>query len=135
MELDALSQPHAVGRLLVTAFFAVVFLQSALDKIVDREGNLAFFSDHFKNSPVTGLVPAMFWMLTLIESTAGGLCLLGLLMGDWAKPGRGVAMSGVAVSGFALVGLLLGQRLAKDYAGAAVIAAYFAVAVVGIGLF
>lgn len=135
MDLNALSQPHAIGRFLVTVFFAIVFLQSALDKIVDREGNLAFFADHFKNSPVASLVPLMFWVLTLIEATAGGLCLLGVLLGDWEKPGRGVAMSGVAVSGVALLSLLAGQRLAKDYAGAAVVAAYFAVAVVGIGLF
>ncbi|MBQ6643804.1 MAG: hypothetical protein IJH84_22605, partial [Saccharopolyspora sp.] len=40
------------------AFFAVVFIQSALDKLVDRDGNIAFFSDHFKNSPLpTAAVP------------------------------------------------------------------------------
>ena len=30
---------------------------------------------------------------------------------------------------------MLGQRLAKDYAGAAVVAAYFAVALIGVTLF
>jgi diacylglycerol kinase len=39
------------------------------------------------------------------------------------------------MSGFALLCLLAGQRLAKDYAGAAVVAAYFAVAVIGVALF
>ncbi|HUI27491.1 MAG TPA: DoxX family protein [Candidatus Kryptonia bacterium] len=129
--MDWLSHPQAIGRFLVTAFFAVVFLQSAMDKLIDREGNLAFFGDHFKNSPVAALVPLLFWVLTLIEATAGGLCALGVLLGDFSRAGMGVAASGVSVAGLALLSLLVGQRMAKDYAGAAVIAAYFAVALLG----
>jgi putative oxidoreductase len=133
--MDWLSHPHAVGRFLVTAFFAVVFLQSAFDKLVDREGNLGYFGDHFKNSPVAGLVPMLFWILTIIEATAGGLCALGVLRGDFTREGMGVAAAGVIAAGVALLCLLVGQRLAKDYAGAAVVAAYFAVALLGIALF
>jgi putative oxidoreductase len=127
--------PDMVGRFLVTAFFAVVFVQSALDKLMDRKGNLAYFSDHFKDSPLRGTVPTLFWVLTLIEATAGGLCVLGLLLRDYVSRGFGVAACGVTVSGVALLCLLLGQRLAKDYAGAAVVAAYFAVALVGLATF
>jgi hypothetical protein len=128
-------EPQTIGRLLVTAFFAVVFGQSALDKLLDRDGNLAFFRDHFKDSSLGDLVTPMFKLLTAIEATAGGLCALGLLTFSFRAPGFGIASSGVAMSGVALLCLLLGQRLAKDYAGAAVIAAYFAVAVVGLSLF
>jgi hypothetical protein len=135
MDLIWLSQPRAIGRGLVTAFFAVVFLQSALDKLVDREGNLGFFSDHFKNSAVAGLVPLMFWTLTLLEATAGGLCALGILLLDFTHEGPSVSSCGVIAASVALLSLLLGQRLAKDYAGAAVVAAYFAVALIGVALF
>jgi len=128
-------QPDAVGRFLVTAFFAVVFLQSALDKLLDMQGNLEYFGDHFKNSPVASLVPPLFWVLTLIELSAGGVCALGLLARDFMSKGMGLSACGVALAGVALLSLLLGQRLAKDYAGAAVVAAYFAVALIGIGLF
>ncbi len=124
--------PDAVARFLVTAFFAVVFAQSALDKLLDHQGNLAYFADHFKSSPLPpAAVPLLFWMLTLIEATTGAMCLLGLLLRDFVSRGFGVAAGGVALAGVALLALLLGQRLAKDYAGAAVIAAYFAVAVLG----
>ena len=133
--MDWLSHPQAIGRFLVTAFFAVVFVQSALDKLTDREGNMGFFADHFKNSPVAGLVPLLFWSLTALEATAGGLCTLGLLFGNSTRQGMSVAAAGVAISGVALLSLLLGQRLAKDYAGAAVIATYFGVALVGMILF
>jgi hypothetical protein len=122
-------------RFLVTAFFAVVFLQSAADKLIDPQGNRDYFSQHFKNSPLAAHVANLLWVLTAIELTAGGLCGLGLLILDFRSPGMGVAGCGVAVSGFALLCLMVGQRLAKDYAGAAVVAAYFAVALVGLRSF
>jgi putative oxidoreductase len=129
-------QPDAVARFLVTAFFAVVFTQSAIDKLTDRDGNIAYFSDHFKSSPLpVAAVPLLFWMLTLLEGTAGVLCTLGLLLGDFLGKGFSVSACGVSIGGVALLALLVGQRLAKDYAGAAVIAAYFAVALIGLRFF
>jgi hypothetical protein len=129
-------EPGAIARFLVTAFFAVVFLQSALDKLFDQEGNISFFTDHFKSSPFPpAAVPLLFWILTAVEATAGALCALGILLGDFRAPGFGVAACGVTVSGLALLCLLAGQRLAKDYAGAAVVAAYFAAALIGLMLF
>ena len=128
--------PDAIGRFLATAFFAIVFLQSALDKLTDRQGNLAYFSEHFKSSPFPPqAVGLLLGALTFIEATAGALCAVGLLLGDFRTKGFGVAACGIMASGVALLCLLLGQRLAKDYAGAAVVAAYFAVALIGIGLF
>jgi hypothetical protein len=134
--MSVLSDPEAIGRFLVTGFFAVVFLQSAGDKLLDAEGNIAYFKDHFKGSPVPPeSIPLVFWVITFLESTAGLLCAFGLLLRDFAHPGMGASSSGVAAAGFALLCLLAGQRLARDYAGAAVLAAYFAVALVGLSLF
>jgi putative oxidoreductase len=127
---------EAVGRFLVTAFFAVVFGQSALDKLLDRDGNIAYFSEHFSKSPIpSDFVPLLFWGLTVVESSAALFCALGVLTGSFASEGFGLAAAGVALSGVALLCLIVGQRLAKDYAGAAVVAAYFAVAVIGLELF
>jgi hypothetical protein len=134
--MNVLTDPQAIGRFLVTAFFAVVFLQSAADKLLDAEGNIAYFKDHFKKSPVPAeSIPLIFWMITFFESTAGLLCAFGILLRDFARSGMGVSAAGVAAAGFALLCLLVGQRLARDYAGAAVLAAYFAVALVGLSLF
>ncbi len=123
-------------RFLVTGFFAVVFLQSAIDKVLDRDGNLAYFSDHFKTSPFPeAMIPLMLTAITALEGLAGALCALGIVSGSWARGGFGIAGAGVATSGAALLALLIGQRLAKDYAGAAVIAPYFAVALIGLTAF
>jgi len=128
--------PNAVARLLVTAFFAVIFAQSSLDKLLDREGNLAYLGEHFKNAPLPPeAVGIMLSILTAIEATAAVLCGLGVLTGGFAHTGFSIAAWGVIMAGVALLCLMLGQRLAKDYAGAAVIAAYFAVALIGIALY
>jgi hypothetical protein len=119
------------ARFAVTAFFAIVFVQSSLDKIFDSQGNLSFLREHFKNAPIPdgGVVP-MFWALTALELAAGVSSSLGILFGSFAM-GGGMARRGLMFATLALLALLLGQRLAKDYAGAAVVAAYFAVALLG----
>ncbi len=118
------------GQLAVAAFFAIAFLQSAADKWFDSAGNIEFFSDHFSNSPLAGMVPVMFWTITVLESLAGVLSGIGALM-ILLGMGTGMAVWGLIFSTVSLLCLFLGQRLAKDYAGAAVVAAYFAVALLG----
>jgi len=128
--------PATMGRFLVTAFFFVVFGQSALDKINDRDGNTAYFKDHFKNAPFPpDLVPLLLTAITVIEALAALFCGLGILFFSWRNPGCNLASIGVGFAGLALLCLMSGQRLAKDYAGAAVVASYFAVALLGLALF
>lgn len=121
------------GRLAVTAFFAIAFLQSAADKWIDRKGNLAFLTSHFAGSPLRGLVLPMFWGITVVESVAGVLAAIGtvqILIGA----GTTMALWGIVLSILSLLCLFFGQRLAKDYAGAVVLASYFAVALLGLML-
>ena len=55
----------------------------------------------------------------------GALCILG-------GCGTGLALWGLILSLIALLCLFFGQRLAKDYGGAVVIASYYAVAILGL---
>ncbi len=121
------------GQLSVSAFFAIAFLQSAADKWMDSAGNIEFFGGHFADSPLAGLVPMMFWTITVLESLAGVVSGLGAVMILFCM-GAGVAVWGVALSTVSLLCLFFGQRLAKDYAGAAVITSYFVVALLGFAL-
>jgi hypothetical protein len=127
--------PELIGRFLVTAFFAVVFLQSALDKITDPQGNLEYLGDHFKNSPFSPeIVAVLFRILTAIEAAAGVLCGLGVLFLSFRRPGMNLASFGVGCRAGAA--RPAGRTaLCQDYAGAAVVAAYFAVALIGLGAF
>jgi hypothetical protein len=123
--------PLWCGRLAVTAFFAVAFLQSAVDKVMNRQDNLEYLTSHFASSPLRSLVQPMLLAITMLEAVAGLLCGLGalcLLVGC----GTGLALWGLIFSLIALLCLFFGQRLAKDYAGAVVITSYYAVAVLGL---
>jgi hypothetical protein len=119
------------GRLAVTAFFAIAFLQSAADKWLDSKGNLDFLSGHFASSPLAGVVPLMFWAITVLESIAGVLCGVGALL-ILLGLGSGLALLGLVFSVVSLLCLFFGQRLAKEYGGAVVLANYFAVALLGL---
>lgn len=119
-----------VGQFAVTAFFAIAFSQSAVDKFVDSKGNLDFLGSHFANSPLKNMVPAMFWAIAILEAIAGILSGIGAVIVLFGG-GTGFALLGLIFSIISLLCLFFGQRLAKDYGGASVIAAYFAVALLG----
>lgn len=111
-------------RLLSAAFFAILFLQSGLDKVLDRQGNLEWLSQHFSKSPLRGQVPVLLSLVTLLELAAGLLCAVGLVA-FLATSLRSWGFMGAALSAVSLLSLFFGQRLARDYAGAASLVGYF----------
>lgn len=116
------------------AFFAILFGQSAVDKIVDRKGNLEWLTGHFSQSPFRNIVPLLLTTLTLTEVLAAGLslvsCGFSVLAGapTALQPGLKFGQFSVLVILINLLMLFLGQRIAKDYQGAATIAIYFGLA-------
>lgn len=114
----------------VSLFFAVLFIQSGLDKVVDRNGNLDWLKRHFAKSPLAGMVPLLLLVMTAVECTAGVCCLIGVL-GSFVSALGIFPSVGLLLAMLALLMLFFGQRVAKDYAGAATLATYFAVAFLG----
>ena len=120
-------------QLLVSAFLAILFLQSGIDKIVDRQGNLEWLKGHFAKSALAGMVPLVFGILTVVELLAGVLSGIGFLALIFAHNST-IAFYGALVSAIAILCLFFGQRMAKEYAGAAVLVPYFLLALVAIYL-
>ena len=120
-------------QLFVSAFLAILFLQSGIDKIIDRQGNLQWLSGHFAKSPLAGMVPIMFGVLTIIEVAAGTLSGIGFLALLVAHNST-IAFYGAIVSAIAILCLFFGQRMAKEYAGAAILVPYFLVTLVAVYL-
>jgi len=112
---------------LAAAFLGVLFLQSGIDKIFDRDGNLRWLTGHFANTPLDGLVPMMLTVITWVELGAGALSMLGAVILFFGG-GTSVALLGAILAALALLMLFTGQRIAKDYAGAAVLVNYFLLA-------
>ncbi|MEE9349344.1 MAG: DoxX family membrane protein [Flavobacteriaceae bacterium] len=120
-------------QLLVLAFLIITFLTSALDKILDWNGNIAYFNDHFKNTFMKGKSSLMLGFIALMELVASILCIVGLFQ-IYSSGSTQIGFWGAVISAKTLLMLLLGQRVAKDYAGAMTIAVYFMVAVYGVSL-
>jgi len=120
-------------QILASAFLAILFLQSGIDKIVDRRGNLEWLTAHFAKSPLGGIVPAMLTAITILEIAAGALSAIGCVMIMISRDSI-LAFYGAIIAAIAIVALFFGQRMAKDYAGAAVLVPYFLLALSAIYL-
>ena len=120
-------------QVLASAFLAILFLQSGLDKIVDRRGNLEWLKGHFAKSPLAGLVPVMVPAITILELAAGILSAIGCVA-IIASRGSTLAFYGAVTAAISIICLFFGQRIAKDYAGAATLVPYFLVSLVAIYL-
>jgi uncharacterized membrane protein YphA (DoxX/SURF4 family) len=115
----------------VLLFLAILFLQSGLDKVFDRAGNLEYLMSHFANSPLKALTPVLFLAITVLEVSAGALSAIGAVAFVVSGSTQiAVAASFVAVTAF--LSLFFGQRMAKDYAGAAALVPYFLVGIAAI---
>jgi hypothetical protein len=49
-----------------SAFLAILFLQSGIDKIIDHRGNLDWLKGHFSKSPLGGVVPILLTAITIL---------------------------------------------------------------------
>lgn len=122
-----------IMQIFASALLAILFLQSGIDKIVDRTGNLEWLSGHFAKSPLAGIVPALLVAITILEIAAGALSAIGCLLVIILKDST-VGLYGAILSAAAITALFFGQRIAKDYAGAAVLVPYFLLALFAIYL-
>jgi hypothetical protein len=120
-------------QILAAAFLAILFLQSGIDKVVHRRGNLEWLKGHFAKSPLSGMVPMMMTVITLLEISAGALSGIGCVLFILTRDST-VAFYGAITSALSILALFFGQRMAKEYAGAAVLVPYFLLALSAIYL-
>jgi hypothetical protein len=116
-----------------SAFLAILFLQSGIDKIIDHRGNLDWLKGHFSKSPLGGLVPILLTAITILEVAAGALSAIGCIILIVSRETT-VAFYGAVISAVVIIALFFGQRMAKEYAGAAVLVPYFLLALAAIYL-
>ena len=133
--IAVLRMPEAtyLMQIFASAFLAILFLQSGIDKIVDRGGNFEWLKGHFANSPLAGIVPALLLCITILEVAAGALSAVGCVLVILLKDST-IAFYGAILSAAAITALFFGQRMAKEYAGAAVLVPSFLLTLVAIYL-
>ncbi len=119
------------AEVLILLFLIVTFLQSGIDKLIDWKGNLSFIKSHFKNSPLKSSVPLLLGIILIMEILASLLMIIGVYQ-LFTSESKEMAILGVIISALSLIFLLVGQRLAKDYAGAMTLAVYFIITIIGL---
>lgn len=112
--------PALFGALLV----GILFIQSGLDKVFDWKGNLEWLNGHFSKTFLRGMVAPMLATITIMELATGFLSVVGIIY--FLATGSVILLFYASVLGAAsITALFFGQRIAKDYAGAAVLVPYF----------
>ena len=123
--------PMELCQIFIAIFLFIAFFQSGLDKVIDRKGNLDFLKAHFSDSPVIKIIPIMLLILTFLE-------IIGSLMLGYGVYYAFVNRStlwifyGFVVIAITIIILFAGQRIAKDYLGAADLVPYFILIMLGI---
>jgi uncharacterized membrane protein YphA (DoxX/SURF4 family) len=110
--------------LIMSLFIAILFIQSGLDKVFDWSGNLSWLNGHFSKTFLSPFVSIMLVTITVTELAAGFTAAAGIIYYFIAKSTVVIFFAGV-LSALSITALFFGQRVAKDYAGAAVLVPYF----------
>ena len=120
-----------IAFLLILSFFSIVFIQSGLDKVLDRNGNLNFLYDLLGSVFHKALIHVAFVAVTVLELGSGFFCLAGVF-NSFFYDSSSLGLIGLIIGSFALLVLLFGQRVSKNYEGAKTITIYFILSVIGV---
>ncbi len=110
--------------LLSAVLVSILFVQSGLDKVFDWKGNLEWLNGHFSKTFLAPFVPILLGTITAMELAAGVLAAAGIVYFLFTSSTVLIFAASV-MAAFAIIALFFGQRIAKDYPGAAVLVPYF----------
>lgn len=133
-ETCSLCTPQVLLQIGFAAMVAILFLQTSLDKIFDWKGNKEYLTKHFAKSPLKGSVPMLLPVITLVELSAGVSSAVALVVTLFGGPSC-FGIAGMTLGMVALTMLFFGQRMAKDYGGAASLVPYFLMCAAGLYVF
>ena len=110
--------------LFAALLISVLFVQSGLDKVFDWKGNLEWLTGHFSKTFLGGMVPIMLATITVMEIATGVLAVVGIVYFLFSGS-LALVFSASVIGTASITALFFGQRVAKDYPGAAVLVPYF----------
>ena len=118
----------------ISVFIGIVMTQSGFDKIFNWEGELDFISEKFAKTPLSNFSAFGLIQVTIFEVLSGLLSLLGGLMVLFYND-ESYGIMGLILAAISLCILMLGQRISKDYEGAAVLVPYFLLTMIGLFMY
>lgn len=120
-----------VVGMLAAAFIAITLLQSGLDKAFGYKGNLEWLKGQFSKTFLRSTIGILLPVLMLGEIAAALISCWGIA-DTLIYRHTFYLQAGLISSGMVLLMLLFGQRVSKEYAGAASLTGYFLVVLAGL---
>jgi uncharacterized membrane protein YphA (DoxX/SURF4 family) len=118
----------------ISLFAGVLFLQSGFDKVFDFSGNKSYIQSVFAKTFLNSVSTLLFIVITVLEVSAGITCFLGGVY-YFVEGQADFAVLGLELATLSILCLFTGQRIAKDYAGAASLVSYFLLMAFGLYLY
>ena len=123
-----------VLQVMISLFAGVLFLQSGFNKVFDFKGNKGYIQSVFAKTFFNSFSGILFVIITILEVLAGIFAFFGGVF-YFIEGQKDFAILGLELSLLSIFCLFTGQRIAKDYAGAASLVSYFLLIAFGIFLF
>ena len=118
-------------QVLIALFLGIAMTQSGFDKIIDWKGNKSFLIEHFSKTFLSQFVTPLLVVVLILELAGGIICFIGV--GEvFIYNNNQLIKVGLIIIAIDLISLFFGQRLAKDYDGAAVLVNYFILTIIGL---
>jgi len=115
----------------ISVLLGIVMTQSGFDKLFNWEGELDFITSKFSKTPLANFSTFGLIQVTIFEVLSGLLSLLGALMVLFYDE-KSYGIIGLLLAAASLSILMLGQRISKDYEGAAVLVPYYILTMFGL---
>ena len=115
-------------------FIGIVMAQSGLDKIFNWEGELNFITEKFSKTMLSNFSIIGLIQVTILETLSGLLSLLGSIMVLFYDD-KSYGIVGLILAAGSFCILMAGQRISKDYDGAAALVPYFLLTMIGLFMY
>jgi len=119
------------AQILILIYIVITFGYSAIEKLLQWKDSVDFYENHFKNTSLKNVIPLLLKIVILLEIITVILCILGLFSLIVFQD-KQFGFLGLTLAAITLIGLLFGQRIAKDYDGAKNITVYFILTIIGV---
>ena len=121
------------AQILIIIYILITFAYSALEKVFQWKESIDYYRSHFKDTFMEKLIPPSLLLVIFLEVITVVFLALGiydLILLNQKQTG----FYGLILAAITLLGLMIGQRIAKDYSGAMLITVYFILTVFGVFL-
>jgi len=119
------------AQILILIYTIITFGFSAIEKLLEWNKNIGFYKNHFNKTFLKNNIPFLLKLVIILEFITVITCVVGLLILIVFSE-KEIGFYGLIIAAITLIGLMFGQRIAKDYTGAMNITIYFILTIIGI---